>query len=72
MTCKPVPLHELILNFKMEVDLLVLEPNTEMTSFCKVFNLSLDYSDLLKGSPEIKTNDIEVWGALFNRYLTSL
>ncbi|MFK5949370.1 MAG: hypothetical protein QM500_11455 [Methylococcales bacterium] len=60
------------MNFKMEVDLLVLEPNTEMNRFCKVISLSLDYADLLKGNPEIKTNDIEVWGALFNRYLTGL
>jgi ribosomal protein L27 len=66
------PLHKLVLAYKMECDRLMNSNNTAMGKLCTIFSVSLGYVELMKFNSEIHTNDIEVWGALFNRYMKAL
>ncbi len=63
------PLHELVLAYKMECDRQVNSNNTAMGKLCAIYLLSSDYGELMTFNPEIDIHDIEVWAALFNRYM---
>jgi len=68
----PVPLSEFVLEYKMQCDRIMTSSGSNMFKICTIFSLSMDYAELLKFSPDISTNDIEVWGALFARYMNKL
>jgi hypothetical protein len=63
------PLHELVLAYKMECDMLMNSNNTAMGKLCAIYCLSSDYGELMTFNPEIDTTDIKVWEALFCRYM---
>lgn len=65
-------LHEIVLAYKMDCDRLMSSNKTAMGKLCAIYCSSLDCGELLKFNPEVDTNDIEVWGALFNRYMKAL
>ncbi len=66
------PLNELILDYKMECDRINTSRDTTIGKVCNIIRLSMDYAELLKFNSDISTNDIEVWGALFTRYMNKL
>ncbi len=66
------PLHEIVLAYKMDADRVMNSNNSVMGKLCAVYCLSLDYSELLKYTPEVKARDIEIWGVLFTRYMKSI
>jgi len=67
MTCEP--LHELVINYKMELDTIANSTDSAMTKLCLHINLSFDYGEVLKANDEITLNDASVFGALTLRAL---
>ncbi|SHE22629.1 hypothetical protein [methanotrophic endosymbiont of Bathymodiolus puteoserpentis (Logatchev)] len=62
MICEP--LHELVINYKMELDVIANSTDSPMTKLCLHINLSFNYGAVLKSSDEITLNDASVFGAL--------
>jgi len=70
MTCES--LHELVINYKMELDTIANSHDSAMTKLCLYINLSFNYGDALKVNDEITLNDVTVFGALTLRALNKV
>ena len=68
----PEPLHGLILDYKMQCDVIQNCSESNLLKIIQIFSLSLDYSEILVNDDLMTMNDIKAWDALTTKYLKSI